>query len=508
MGSDEITELDRRIAATQDSNRPDAVQKRHSRGQRTVRENLAHLFDDGSFLEYGGLALAAQRHSKSIDQLVEKSPADGVVCGIGAVGGERAMALAYDFTVFAGTQGHVGHRKLDRMIALAHKERIPVVLYAEGGGGRPNDTDMHTVAGLDTPSFLGFASLSGLVPRIGIASGYCFAGNAALLGCCDVVIADESSNIGMGGPVMIEGGGLGKFEPSEIGPIDVQTANGVVDIRVADEEEATEVAKKYLSYFTRTHDEWEAAEQTPLDGMLPENRRRAYPVRPIIERIFDVGSTLELRAGFGRPIVTMLARLEGRPVGVIANDTVRLAGAIDGDAADKMARFLQLCDAFGLPIVSLVDTPGFMVGPKAEETALVRRVSRIFVHAGRLSVPYFAVVLRRGFGLGAQAMAGGHFHAPVLCAAWPDAEFGGMNLEGAVRLGMRKQLDAISDPEVRAQTLDSMVAIARERGSAINMASLLELDAVIHPRQTRHWLVRGLRSVGEVTPSHRVIDTW
>lgn len=506
--SDEESEFQRRVGATLDANRPAAVERRRSRGQRTVRENIDDLFDEGSFIEYGGLALAAQRHARSIDELVEKSPADGIVCGIGTVNGQRAMALAYDFTVFAGTQGYVGHRKIDRMVDIARSERLPIVLYAEGGGGRPNDTDMHTVAGLDTPSFLGFASLSGLVPRVGIASGRCFAGNAALLGCCDVIIADESSNIGMGGPVMIEGGGLGTFEPEEIGPIDVQYANGVVDIRVDDEAAATAVAKRYLGYFAAERATWTAHDQAPLADVLPENRRRAYAIRPIIERIADVDSVLELRAGFGRPIVTALARIEGRAVGVVANDTVRLAGAIDGDAADKMARFLQLCDAFGLPVVSLIDTPGFMVGPKAEETALVRRVSRIFAQAGRLSVPYFAVVLRRGYGLGAQAMAGGHFHAPFFTVSWPTGEFGGMNLEGAVRLGMRRYLEAIEDLELRESTLKQMVDVAHERGSAINMASLLEIDAVIEPPDTRAWLIRGLESVGPITASHRIIDTW
>jgi acetyl-CoA carboxylase carboxyltransferase component len=501
-------ELRRRIEATEDSGRPSAVERRRKTGQRTARENIADLLDEGSFVEYGGLALAAQRHARTVDELVERSPADGIVTGIGTVRGQRAMVLAYDYTVFAGTQGFVGHRKLDRMLDIAHDQRLPVVLYAEGGGGRPNDTDMHTVAGLETPSFLKLASLSGLVPRVGIASGRCFAGNAALLGSCDVVIADESSNIGMGGPVMIEGGGLGKFEPEEIGPIDVQARNGVVDIRVADEAEATAAARRYLGYFSGSDPDWSVADQAPLDDALPENRRRAYPIRPVVERLFDTGSVLELRRGFGRSIVTALARVEGRPVGVVANDTVRLAGAIDGDASDKMARFLQLCDAFGLPVVSLVDTPGFMVGPKAEETALVRRTSRIFVQAGRMNVPLIAVVLRRGYGLGAQAMTGGHFHAPLLTVSWPTGECGGMNLEGAVRLGMRKHLESIEDPQAREAAIQSFVEVARARGSAINMASLLEIDAVIRPADTRSHIVGALQSCGPIEPSHRVVDTW
>jgi acetyl-CoA carboxylase carboxyltransferase component len=513
----ELAELRTRLAATTDAGRPEAVARRHQSGGRTARENIADLVDDGSFVEYGALALAAQRRRHAIDELVRLSPADGIVCGIGTVNGAgfgleraRTMVLAYDYTVFAGTQGAMGHKKLDRMLALAAEERIPVVLFAEGGGGRPNDVDMPTVAGLDTPSFLGFATLSGLVPTVGIAAGRCFAGNAALLGCCDVIIATEASSIGMAGPAMIEGGGLGKFAPEEIGPIDVQTKNGVVDLRAADEAEAVSLARRYLAYFQGQAEDWSAGDQTRLRDALPESRRRAYKVRPIIETIADAGSVLELRRDFGRSIVTALARIEGRPVGVLASDCSHIGGAIDSDAADKAARFVRLCDAHGLALVSLCDTPGFMVGPPAETTALVRHVSRMFVAAAGLSVPYFTVVLRRGYGLGAQAMAGGHFHAPFFTVSWPTGEFGGMNHEGAVRLAMKKELAAIDDPAAREQMVQSMVALAHQRGSAINMASLLEIDAVIDPADTRAWLVRGLQSARPVPrpPRPRFIDTW
>ncbi len=511
----ELLELRRRLHALTDDARPAAVDKRRKTGQRTARENIADLVDPGTFVEYGALALAAQRQRYDRDELARVSPADGVLTGVASVnrelvGPERARAaiLAYDYTVLAGTQGHYGHRKLDRLLALAKEQRLPVVLFAEGGGGRPGDIDVPTVAGLDTPSFLAFAALSGLVPRVAVASGRCFAGNAALLGCADVVIATENSNIGMGGPAMIEGGGLGKFAPEEIGPIDVQTRNGVVDVRVADEAEAVRVTKKYLAYFQGTLAEFTSADQTKLRDALPESRRRAYKIRPIVETIADTGSVLELRRDFGRSIVTALARIEGRPIGVLANDTHHLGGAIDADAADKASRFLQLCDAFGLPVVSLCDTPGFMVGPKAEATALVRHVSRMFVAAGSLSVPYFTIVLRTGYGLGAQAMSGGHFHAPFFTLSWPTGEFGGMNLEGAVRLAMKKHLESIEDPEAREQTFQSMVGIAYERGKALNMAELLEIDAVIDPAETRALLVRGLESAPRPEPKRRVVDAW
>lgn len=504
----ELDELRARMHSTIDAARPEAVARRHASGQRTARENVADLVDEGSFLEYGALAVAAQRQRHSPEELAKNSPADGIICGVGTVAGARTMVLAYDYTVFAGTQGLMGHKKLDRMLALAAEWRFPIVLFAEGGGGRPNDTDTYTVGALDTPSFLAYAALSGLAPRVGIVAGRCFAGNAALLGCSDVVIATENSSIGMGGPAMIEGGGLGKVGADEVGPIDVQTKNGVVDIRVKDEAEAVSVAKKYLAYFNGPRTEWTHGDQSALREALPERRRRAYKIRPILDLLFDTGSVLELRRDFGRSIVTALAFLEGKAVGVIANDTYHLGGAIDADAADKTARFMQLCDAFGLPIISLTDTPGFMVGPKAEATALVRHASRLFVTAASLSVPLLTVVLRKGYGLGAQAMTGGHFHAPLFTVAWPTGEFGAMGMEGAVRLALRKQLAAIEDEKQRDEMFQAAVAFAYDRGKALNMASLLELDAVIDPAETRSWLVGALRSLPAKERKRRFIDTW
>jgi acetyl-CoA carboxylase carboxyltransferase component len=512
----ELQELRERLFALSDAGRPEAVARRRKSFQRTARENIAHLTDPGSFVEYGAHAVAAQRQRLDEEELRAQSPADGIVCGFGAVNGaahgperSRCAIAAYDYTVFAGTQGHFGHRKLDRLLELAARARAPVVLFAEGGGGRPNDVDLPTVAGLDTPSFAAFAALSGLVPRVGIASGRCFAGNAALLGCCDVIIATEDSTIGMGGPAMIEGGGLGVVKPEEVGPIEVQTKNGVVDLRVQDEAAAVEAAQVYLSYFQGPLTSFTCADQARLREALPGSRRRAYKIRPLLETLFDSGSVLELRQAFGRSVVTALARLEGRAVGVLASDTFFLGGAIDADASDKAARFLQLCDAFGLPVISLCDTPGFMVGPAAEKTALVRHTARLFVAAASLSVPWLTVVLRKGYGLGAQALSGGHFHAPFLTVAWPTGEFGGMNLEGAVKIGMKKQLAAIDDPGEREAMLQQLVAVAHQRGKALSVASLLELDAVIDPAQTREVLVRSLQTQPAPTSrQRRFIDTW
>lgn len=505
-----------RHALTQDAARPDAVAKRHALGLRTARENVADLCDPGSFNEYGALAVAAQRSRRSEDDLVRNTPADGMVTGTGTINGtlfppERAQAavLAYDATVLAGTQGFRNHQKTDRLLGLALKHRLPVVLFAEGGGGRPGDTDMPIVAGLHVPTFASFARLNGQVPVVGIAAGRCFAGNAALLGCCDVVIATRDSNIGMGGPAMVEGGGLGVFRPEQIGPADVQHGNGVIDVLVADEAEAVAVARRYLSYFQGPLAEFAAPDPLRLRDVVPENRLRVYDSRAALSGIVDTGSLLELRTGFGAGIHTALGRIGGRPVGLLANNPLHLGGAIDADAADKAARFLQLCNAHGLPLVSLVDTPGFMVGPAIEEQAQVRHVSRMFVAAAHLRVPLFAVVLRKGYGLGAMAMTAGGFHAAEATVAWPSGEFGGMGLEGAVRLGYRKELEAVPEGPQREALFEQLVAKQYAAGQASNMAATLEIDAVIDPAQTRDWLLRGL-AAARIAPAAQplAIDTW
>ncbi len=472
-----------------DAARPDAVARRHEHGRRTARENLDDLVDEGSFVEYGPLLFAAQEQRRSREELIARTPADGLVGGVASVDGQPCVAMSYDYTVLAGTQGHRNHAKKDRLFEVAERRRLPVVLFAEGGGGRPGDVDMPIVAGLDCRAFALFAELSGLVPLVGIASGYCFAGNAALLGCCDVVIATEDASIGMGGPAMIEGGGLGVFHPGEVGPIDVQHANGVVDLRAADDAEAVALARRYLSYFTgRPAAPGPVADQDLLRELIPEQRKRVYEVRRVIDALFDEGSVLELRDGWGAGMVTALARMDGKPLGVVANDPTHLGGAIDADAADKAARFLQLCDAFELPVLFLCDTPGFMVGPDAERTATVRHFARMFLAGANVSVPMGTIVLRKGYGLGAQAMAGGGFKAPLFTVAWPTGEFGGMGLEGAVRLGMRRELEAIEDEQERERVFEETVAAAYERGRGVNMAAYGEIDDVIDPADSRRWV--------------------
>jgi len=515
----DLAEVQQRQALTTDDSRPDAVKRRRATGQRTARENVADLCDARSFVEYGSLAIAAQRARRSVDELVVRTPADGLVGGIGRVNGDRfddeharCAVLSYDYTVLAGTQGQQNHRKKDRLFDLIERLRLPVVLFAEGGGGRPGDTDTTTVSGLDCLAFALFARLSGLVPSVGIASGRCFAGNAALLGCCDVIIATEDSTIGMGGPAMIEGAGLGAYLPEDVGPVSMQAPNGVIDVVVADEAEAVRVAKQYLSYFQGAVSGWDCADQRLLRTTVPENRKRVYDVRRVIDTLADIDSVLELRRAFGPGMVTSLVRVEGRPMGVVANNPIHLGGAIDTDGADKAARFMQLCDAFDLPILFLCDTPGFMVGPEAEQSAQVRHFARMFVTGASLTVPYFTIVLRKGYGLGAQAMAGGSFHVPLFTVAWPTGEFGGMGLEGAVRLGFRRELDAIEDPGEREAEFERMVARAYEHGKALNVATVFEIDDVIDPADSRRRIVEALRAAPPPPPRARkkrpFVDTW
>jgi acetyl-CoA carboxylase carboxyltransferase component len=516
----DLAEVISRHAFTLDENRPDVVAKRKEKNQRTARANVMDLCDEGSFIEYGALAIAAQRGRRKVEELIAKTPTDGMIAGVGAVNGSvfdadkaRCMVLAYDYSVLAGTQGFFNHKKKDRMLSLCYDQKLPLIFFGEGGGGRPGDVDTEgvAVAGLDLSTFALFARLSGHVPMVGIVSGFCFAGNAALLGCCDVIIATKNSSIGMGGPVMIEGGGLGVFKPEEVGPMDVQTQNGVVDIEVADDEEAVAVAKKYISYFQGPVPSWQAEDQLKLRSVIPESRKRAYNVRNVIRALADTDSFLELKPKFGPCMVTGLIRIEGHPFGVIANNPMHMAGAIEAEGADKAARLMMLCNAHGVPILSLCDTPGFMVGPEVEKRAQVRHVCRMFVVGSHVTVPYFTVILRRGYGLGVMAMARGGFHESFFTASWPSGEFGGMGLEGAVRAGFRRELAAVEDPQKREELYESLVALLYEKGKAINMAAHLEIDAVIDPADTRQWIIRGLKSAPAREPDragHTFVDPW
>ena len=519
----DLAELEARLARTHDAARPEKMDKRHNLGFRSARENVADLCDADSFIEYGQLVVAAQRQRRELDDLIDNTPADGLVAGFGTINGHdfpeeqaRAAVLAYDYTVLAGTQGAFNHKKTDRVLELAQEWQAPIVFFTEGGGGRPGDTDFSKVQGstLDVMTFATFAKASGVAPRIAINNGYCFAGNAVLFGCADVTIATKNSYIGMGGPAMIEGGGLGVVAPTDVGPSDIQSANGVIDLLAEDEAEAVAMSKKLLGYFQGRIAGHDCADQRKLRHIIPEDRKRAYDMREAIKLIADTDTLLEIRSGYGAGMITAFIRVQGQPFGLIANNPAHLGGAIDAEAAEKAGRFLQLCDAFSLPVLSLCDTPGFMVGPEDEKNATVRRASSMLVAGASLSVPVFMICLRKGYGLGAQAMAMGSFHVPQFTIAWPTGEFGPMGLEGAVRLGYSKELDAagIEGSAAREALFDKLVSAMYESGKALNVAMYPEIDAVIDPRDTRKWIMNGIRSMPPGKKGGKgkrpFIDTW
>ena len=509
------------LDAGKDENRQPWVERRHAKGKLTQRESLAELVDEGTWVEMGELVLPARHRIMSIEEMRVRAPADGMITGIGTVNGDlfdehRATTLVamYDETVWAGTQGMMGHQKTDRVIKFADEQATPLIVWAEGAGGRSGDTDFGDIsaAGQWVPTYDMMARISGTVPMIGITAGRTFAGNASILGITDCIIATRDANIGMGGPATIEGGGLGLFTPEEIGPMSDLGPAGSVDILVDDEHEAIAAARQYLSYFQGSIPGWDCVDQRLLRHAIPENRKRPFSVRNVIEQMADIDSVLELRGEFGVGIITALVRIEGHPIGVIANNNEHLGGAVDSDGADKLCRFAQLCDCFNIPILVLVDTTGMMVGPDIERTGLARKCNNVFVTLANAQSPRFTIILRKSYGLAAQAMMTGSSRAPLFALAWPTAELGGMNLEAAIRLGNRAELEAIEDIEERAARYEALVANAYWRGNAINSASVHENDGVIDPAETRRWIVRGLMACENPEPIRRGrrpnIDTW
>jgi acetyl-CoA carboxylase carboxyltransferase component/biotin carboxyl carrier protein len=526
----DLAEINHFQQLTKDESRPAATAKRHDAGKRTARENIYDLCDEGTFTEYGSLVTATRFPKdtfEEIEERVTRTTSDAMVMGLGRVNGDlvgaesaRCVAMSYDYTVLAGTQGQKNHQKQDRMFTVAQKYRLPIVLYTEGGGGRTYNGHRagftpiaSSVGGLSSRTWRQLGKCSGLVPIVGVASGYCFAGNVVLLGACDVIIATQDSSLGIGGPAMIEGGGLGAYAPDQVGPVSIQEPNGVIDIVAKDEVEATAIAKKYLSYFQGPTKTWEESDQRKLRHIVPENRRAVFNIREVIETIADKDSVLELRPKFGLAMVTSFIRIEGKPVGVIANNSNSpTGGAIDSDASDKASRFMQLCDAFDIPILSLIDCPGNMVGPEAEKTALVRHCGRMYVAGANLTVPFMVVVLRKAYGLGALAMATGSFDETMFAISWPTGEFAGMGLEGQIKLGRRNELAAIENIQERKARYEEMVENAYAWSRALNAGTVFEVDDVIDPADTRQWVATGLHSAPPVTPREgkklKWIDTW
>jgi len=501
MDPEAFDDFIRRRDKTGDDARPVAVAKRHDNGSRTARENLEDLVQGAAFDEYGQFAVAAQRSRRSPEDLQEQTAGDGVITATGLVnrdlfGASTALTalIINDYTVLAGTQGYFHHRKIDRMLGVAAQRRLPIIMYTEGGGGRPGDTDvLISGGGLNVPTFHRWCALAGQVPRIAVNHGYCFAGNAALFGAADLRIATASSNIGMAGPAMIEGGGLGSYHPRDIGPSTVHKQNGVIDILASNEEEATQYARQALSYWQGAVSDYDCSDQSALRDALPSNRRMAYNPVKLMETLFDAESLLLFRPDFGRSVITGIARIEGLPFAVLCSDCRHLGGAIDSEAASKAADLYRFADRWQLPVVSLVDTPGFMVGPDSEREGAPKMMSEMFTAGATLGQPIVALFLRRGYGLGAMAMTGGSFEVPVMAASWPSGEFGPMGLEGAVRLGYKQELAALPEGEQRDARFESLLSEMYERGRATEAASFLEIDNVIDPVESRAVIARALR---------------
>ncbi|VTU33538.1 Methylmalonyl-CoA carboxyltransferase 12S subunit [Variovorax sp. SRS16] len=476
-------------AARLDAARPDAVARQRKRGRRTVREVVDLLADPDTFVEYGGLARPAVA--------AMEGAADGLVMGTAQMGGRPVDLLLYDFTVHAGTQSAINHQKMTRMFEHALKFRLPVLMWLDGGGARPHD--MLIPARGKTPTFVVFARLSGWVPTVGVVPGRSFAGQANLAGMCDLLIGLRGAALGMAGPPLVEAALGIRYTPEEIGSMEVHQASGVVDLVVDDEAQAAEVARRYLGYFGPAQAPGGAADQLPMRELVPENPKRSYDVRSVVDTLADIDSVLEIKPLFGACVVTAFIRLNGRAVGVVANQPTQLAGAIDSDGSVKAARFVQICDAFDIPLLLLCDTPGLMVGPDAERTGLVRHSARLLAAIANATVPLMTVVLRKAYGLGYYIM-GSQPLDPAILLAWPTAEYGGMGLEGAVNIIHGKELDAIEDPAERAALHARLTQALKDEHTAVAAASHFGYDDVIDPADTRELLLRTLDTLPPAAP--------
>jgi len=491
----DMQELFDHIERTLDESQPEAVSALHGSGRRTPRENLTDLVDEGSFREFGPPAAG--------------SAAGGTIIGMGTVNadlvGEERGRVAVVHSDYMMASYSPGHYRQEPVHELVRDFQVPLVLFSDGEGKPFGNLKG---VGFDASVFTEFARLSGLVPLIGVNTGDCFAGNATLLACCDVIIATKNSTIGMNGPAVVAATGMGTPSAQEIGPMSVQAPNGNVDMVVDDDAAAIATVQQYLSYFQGPIDTWTEPDQRLMRHVIPENRVRTYDMREIINTLADEDSVLEIRKEFGIGVITAFVRVEGRPMGIVANNPAHLAGAIDSPGADKASRFFQLCDAFDIPTTVLMDCPGIMVGPEHERTALVRHAVRLFNIGGNMTSPMFGVMVRKGYGLGVQAMIGGAASIPMFTVAWPTAEFAGMNIEGAVKLSARRELAAVEDAEERIAAYDRKVADSYETARAINSGP----NYVIDPADTRAWVVRGLKSLPPKPPrtgkKRPYIDTW
>jgi propionyl-CoA carboxylase beta chain len=494
-----LSEMEARRLSVQDSVRPEAVARQRAHGKKTARERIEALCDPGSWREFGALVTAAADTEVSRDL---DAPADGIVTGLATIDGRWVVISSQDFTVYGGSSSAIGSLKLARAVDKAISDGLPLIRLLEGGGHRIQE-------GLDARHFSSSKGIfnaltqaSGWVPVVAAMLGPCFAGPTNHAALADyVVMVRGIATMGMAGPALVKAGTGEDIDKEALGGVGLQVdETGAADLAVDSEAECFAAIRRYLSYLPSNaraplpvvagDDPPDRRDETLLD-LVPANPRKSYDMRRVVGVLADAGSVLEVKPTHARNMVTAFIRMDGRPVGVIANNPLFAAGMLDGNACDKAAHFIAICDAFGLPLVYLVDVPGFAIGSAAERSRMPRRSAKLIHELGNASVPRLSVVLRKGYGLGYVAMCGGRGFGADACYAWPTAEICAMSVEGAVDIAYRKEIKAAADPsQRRAELVESF----KGRLGALRAAEHFGIDDVIDPRDTRRLIIETLRT--------------
>ncbi len=485
IAPDEIAEARRALL---DDARPDAVERQHKRAAMTARERVSYLTDDNSFREVGGLVCddGGDRASR---------PADGVVTGTARIDGRPVMIAAQDFTVHGGSSGILGSAKMRRAVEGAIREGCPMIFLLDGGGHRIQDGQDSRHFANGSPMFHNMARISGWVPVVSAMLGAGFAGPTNYAGMSDfVVMVRDQSCMGLAGPALVKAGTGEEIDIQSLGGAAAQVdRHGLADLGVDSETEALDAVRSYLSYLPDNAQQRppvantvEAGDQSKLEGLVPADTRKAYDVRRVIRGFADTGSVFEIKPTYAKNAVTAFVRLNGRPAGVIANQPMQLGGMLTSPACEKISHFVAICDAYGLPLVYLIDVPGFSIGSSAEKSQLGRRSARMIYELGHATVPRISVVLRKGYGLGYIAMCGGRSFDADACLAWPTSEICAMSLEGAANVAYRKQIEQADDPDARRREL---IAEMRSRVSALRGAEGFGVDDIVAPQDTRQRLI-------------------
>ena len=484
-----------------DAARAAVIERQHRLGKLSARERIAHLVDLGSFHEFGALV---QPKRDTFDTETLQAPFDGVITGFGRIDGRAVGLCAFDFSVLGGSNGRIGEHKVEHVATQCLQQGCPLLLLLDGGGHRIQEglDSRHFAVG--SRYFQIAVHLSGWVPTVALIMGPGFAGPSNFAALCDlVVMVRGTSTMGIAGPALVAAATGELTDKDTLGGADVQaTRHGLADLVAESDGHALALARRYLSYLPAHADAepprcpWPAAQAEPdaadeqaLLHVVPDNPRQPYDVHDVLRAVADRDSVFELKPDFAPNLVTAFARLAGRPVGIVANQPLHLAGTLDARACEKGAHFVSVCDAFGLALVYLIDLPGFLVGQEAEDTALARRSGRLLFELGQATVPRLSVVMRKGYGLGYIAMCGGRSFDADLCVAWPTAEICAMSVEGAVDVAYAKQVAAAADPAARRAEL---IARFRQQLGALHAAAHFGIDDVIDPRDTRAALLATL----------------